>query len=276
MHHIYSAPNCIRCKIVKNYIHSIGQTYDETEFVAQKEEFNTYYRANRAAIYRNPEGVEFPIYTDGTVIKQGSGEVIAYLLAGHGLEPCVTRSDLLHGWIAGLFPSACPDGLEDAFFTLVKTLKEGGLSVCLRVDGRKPELLQRLLAAGLVDKVEVNFPGPAAVYQALYGNAPSSADIAATVNLAKSAKEFLIALQLRPLPEGDAYRYLSPAEAAELAQEIAAATGEKQMPYWIKRCQGEELEAMGLAKKLEDLADADLFKYRTASRDSLFKTDIVK
>ncbi len=276
MHHIYSAPNCIRCKIVKNYIHSIGQTYDETEFVAQKEAFNAYYRANRSAIYRNPEGVEFPIYTDGTAIKQGSGEVIAYLLSGHALEPCVTRSDLLHGWIAGLFPSSCPDGQEDNFFTLVKTLKEGGLSICLRTDCRKPNLLTRLMTANLVDKLEVNFPGPASIYQTLYASAPSPSDITTTLNLAKTAKESLVSLQLRPLPDANSFRYLTPTEAGELAREIAEATGEKQMPYWIKRCQGEELEAMGLAKKLEDLQDTDLFKYRTASREFLFKADIVK
>ena len=78
------------------------------DFKADAQTFNTFYRANRKAIYRNPEGVEFPLFDDGTVIKQGSGEVIAYLLSGHALEGAVTRSDLLHGWIfpASTFPSA--------------------------------------------------------------------------------------------------------------------------------------------------------------------------
>ena len=56
------------------------------DFKDDKDIFNAYYRANRSSIYRNPEGVEFPIFDDGTVIKQGTGEILAYLLSGRTLE----------------------------------------------------------------------------------------------------------------------------------------------------------------------------------------------
>ena len=93
---LYTAPDCLRCKIVKGFLAEHQIAYETVDFKADAQTFNTFYRANRKAIYRNPEGVEFPLFDDGTVIKQGSGEVIAYLLSGHALEGAVTRSDLLH------------------------------------------------------------------------------------------------------------------------------------------------------------------------------------
>ena len=142
---LYTAPDCIRCKIVKAFLAERGIAYDTIDFKADAQEFNTFYRTNRKAIYRNPEGVEFPLFSDGEVIMQGSGEIIAYLLSGHTLEACVTRSDMLHGKIAGLYPSQCPAGQEDNFAILVDRLAAGGLQVWLQTDGRKPELLDKLL-----------------------------------------------------------------------------------------------------------------------------------
>lgn len=69
---LYTAPDCIRCKIVKAFLAERGLAYDTIDFKADAQEFNTFYRANRKAIYRNPEGVEFPLFSDGEVIKQGS------------------------------------------------------------------------------------------------------------------------------------------------------------------------------------------------------------
>ena len=80
---LYTAPDCLRCKIVKGFLAEHQIAYETVDFKADAQTFNTFYRANRKAIYRNPEGVEFPLFDDGTVIKQGSGDVIAYLLSGH-------------------------------------------------------------------------------------------------------------------------------------------------------------------------------------------------
>ena len=142
---LYTAPDCLRCKIVKGFLAEHQIAYETVDFKADAQTFNTFYRANRKAIYRNPEGVEFPLFDDGTVIKQGSGEVIAYLLSGHALEGAVTRSDLLHGWISGLYLSQCPAAEEDHFVELVQQLAKGGLTVCIQTDGRNPALLERLI-----------------------------------------------------------------------------------------------------------------------------------
>ena len=124
---LYTAPECIRCKIVKAFLAERDIPYATVDFKADAQEFNAFYRANRKAIYRNPEGVEFPLFNDGQVIKQGSGEIIAYLLSGHVLEACITRSDLLHGKIGGIYPSQCPDGQEENLCILVDRLAAGGL-----------------------------------------------------------------------------------------------------------------------------------------------------
>lgn len=60
---LYTAPDCIRCKIVKAFLAERGLPYDTVDFKADAPVFNTFYRTNRKAIYRNPEGVEFPLST---------------------------------------------------------------------------------------------------------------------------------------------------------------------------------------------------------------------
>ena len=185
---LYTAPDCIRCKIVKAFLAERGLTYDTIDFKADAQKFNTFYRTNRKAIYRNPEGVEFPLFADGEVIKQGSGEIIAYLLSGHTLEACVTRSDMLHGKIAGLYPSQCPAGQEDNFAVLVDRLAAGGLQVWLQTDGRKPELLEKLLKIKDVHAVCNLVGGPEASTK-IFGGAPSKEELAKTIALVQATPD---------------------------------------------------------------------------------------
>lgn len=283
MHHLFTAPNCIRCKIVKAFLKEKDQTWDETDFQADKEEFNAFYRANRPSLYRNPEGVEFPMYTDGEAIKQGSGEIIAYLLSKGALGWSVCRSDLLHGWISGLYPSFCPADQEENFITLVEKLAAGGLTVCLRVDGRNPHIAQKLIDKGIVKKLEVNFFGDKAVYDMvnastnnMFGPAPTDEEIAQTIEMAKKFADSAIRLQIIPLNDNGTFRHLTKEEASSAAKMIADACGDKTLPIKVSQCIGEELASLGLDKKVELLADQDLFKYRSACRDFLFKADIEK
>ena len=259
---LYTAPDCLRCKIVKSWLGEKGMDYATVDFKADAPEFNAFYRANRPSIYRNPEGVEFPLFHDGTVIKQGSGEVIAYLLSGHELECCVTRSDLLHGWISGLYPSRCPDSQEDNFVALVRHLGENGLQICLRVDGRKPALLERLLALKPA-KVEVNLPA-SGVYED--GSAPVAADLGRTVALARTAAQWTVRLVASPASDG---QWPARDQVAATAKALAEACGDKQLPCVVAAC-------LDLPKGTEALPEAMLLKYRSASREFLFKIDMEK
>lgn len=270
---LYTAPDCLRCKIVKGFLAERGIAYGTVDFKGDAQTFNTFYRANRKAIYRNPEGVEFPLFDDGEVIRQGSGEVIAYLLSGHALEGAVTRSDLLHGWISGLYLSQCPADQEEHFVELVQQLAKGGLSVCVQTDGRKPALLERLIGLGVLAKVQLNIPGPAAVYETLYGAAPSGEELAKTIELVRAFPDHYIRFLATPIPGADGARWPSRDEAGEAARMVYEACGDHQLPYAVAAVTPEMPQGM---QGLEPVADAMLLKYRSASREFLFKADIQK
>lgn len=270
---LYTAPDCMRCKIVKGFMAAKDIEYGTVDFKADAQVFNTFYRTNRKAIYRNPEGVEFPLFDDGNAIKQGSGEIIAYLLAGHDLEGAVTRSDLLHGWISGLYLSQCPDQQENNFVELVEWLAKGGLSVCLQSDGRKPHLLQRLLESGHVSKVQLNILGPAAVYEKLMGSAPSQEDLAESIRLVRTLSQGEIRFLASPIMDGDEARWPEREEAAAAAKMVFDACGDHTLPYVVTAVTPEMPQGM---QGLTPADDALMFKYRSASRQHLFKADIQK
>lgn len=268
---LYTAPDCIRCKIVKAFLAERNQAYDTIDFKENAQEFNTFYRTNRKAIYRNPEGVEFPLFSDGEVIKQGSGEILAYLLSGHVMEACVTRSDLLHGKISGLYPSRCPDGQEENFVTLVDRLSKGGLQVVLQSDGRKPELLEKLLTIPNVSAI-LNLAGSAETHNALFGGAPDKAALARTAELVCASQGGIVRFLAQPLPGADGnLRWPGREDAAAAAQMLAEATGKPTMPYSITAVTADMLPGL---QGLAPLPESELLIYRSASRKHLFKADI--
>ena len=269
---LYTAPDCIRCKIVKAFLAERGLAYDTIDFKADAQDFNTFYRTNRKAIYRNPEGVEFPLFADGQVIKQGSGEIIAYLLSGHTLEACVTRSDMLHGKIAGLYPSQCPDGQEENFEILVNRLAAGGLQVWLQTDGRKADLLANLLKIKDVHVI-CNVVGGADASAKVFGGAPSKEELSKTLALVQSTADGVVRFLAMPLPNGDGWAWPTRDDAAAAAKMVAEACGQPTLPYGITPVTADMVWDMhGLAP----LPDPNLLVYRSASRQHLFKADIVK
>ncbi|SFK53731.1 hypothetical protein SAMN04488082_1336 [Desulfomicrobium apsheronum] len=264
---LYTAPDCLRCKIVKEFLAERGQEYTGYDFKADKDIFNAYYRANRSSIYRNPEGVEFPIFDDGQVIKQGTGEILAYLLSGRVLEACVTRSELLHGWISGLNVSACPAGQEDNFVTLVRLLAQGGLTVELHSDGRRADLLKRVLDEGFVSRMVLDIVGPAALYPTIVGGELSAEDLKQSIALTRAHADGLIRVLASAYAGGDGMTRVSPAEAGEAAKMVLDACGDRMLPVFIEAQQADGLEA------LENQA---LLPYRSKVRASLVKAEIRK
>jgi pyruvate formate lyase activating enzyme len=269
---LYTAPDCLRCKIVKAFLAEKNLPYTAVDYKEHKDEFNGFYRANRPVIYRNPEGIEFPLFHDGDVVRQGSGEIIAYLLSGRALEGSVTRSDLLHGWISGLYPSLCPAGQEDNYAELVRHLASGGLKVHLQPDGRRPDLLQRLLEAGVISRLTLNVLGPAAVYAASFGGVVSNTDLARTVELVKSFPKGEMRLLVSPVKRADgSVTWLTKEEAGEAAKMVAQATGQPGQPFAVAAVT--ELMPQGL-QGLEPFEQ--FLPYRFAVRNHLFKADITK
>ncbi|MDO5536933.1 MAG: hypothetical protein Q4F72_05350 [Desulfovibrionaceae bacterium] len=269
---LYTAPDCIRCRIVKAYLADKNIPYDTVDFKGDAQTFNTFYRANRKAIYRNPEGVEFPLFSDGEVVRQGSGEVLAYLLSGHAMEGCVTRSDMLHGKISGLYPTRCPDDQEDNFVTLVERLSAGGLEVWLQVDGRKPALLKRLLAVKNVHVILNAVGGPEFTEQT-FGGCPTKEELAESISLVTGTPDGLVRFLAMPKEKDGAWIWAERADAEAAAKMVAAACGKPTLPFSIMAAVKEmPLDLHGL----EPVTDQDLLMYRSAIRRHLFKADIVK
>lgn len=269
---LFTAPDCLRCKIVKAFLAEKNLPYGTIDFKEQKNEFNTFYRANRPQIYRNPEGVEFPLFYDGNVLKQGSGEIIAYLLSGKALEGSVTRSDLLHGWISGLYPSQCPAGQEDNYVELIRHLADGGLRVQLQVDGRRPDLVERLLQAGNIAGLTFNLLGPANIYEESFGGAPSKEDLAKTVELVKAFPKGEVRLLVSPVKRQDgSVSWLSKQEAGEAGKFLAEAVGQPSLPIVVGSVT--DLMPQGL-QGLEPFEE--FLPYRSAVRNYLFKAEVAK
>jgi pyruvate formate lyase activating enzyme len=265
---LYTAPDCQRCKIVKEFLAERGQEYTAYDFKDDKDIFNAYYRANRSSIYRNPEGVEFPIFDDGTVIKQGTGEILAYLLSGRILEACVTRSELLHGWISGLNVSACPAGQEDNFVTLVRLLAKGGLTVELHSDGRRADLLKTVLDEGHVSRMVLDVVGPAGLYPPIAGSGVAQDDLKQSIAASRAHADHLIRILVSAYKGDDgAMTHVTPMEAADAAKMVFEACGDRMLPVFIEAQQAEGLEA------LEGQA---LLPYRSKVRASLVKAEIRK
>ncbi len=268
---LYTAPDCIRCRVVKSYLADKNIPYDTIDFQEQKDTFNAFYRANRPSIYRNPEGVEFPLFHDGEVIKQGSGEVIAHLLSGKEMEGSVTRSDLLHGWISGLYPSLCPKAHEDHYVELVNRLAAGGLKVYLQPDGRNPGLLRRLIETGKLTKVVLNILGPASVYESAFGGPLDPSDLAESVALVKNFPNHEIRLLISPVKRADGWSWLTKEEAGEAAKMLAEACKEPQLPFGMAAVTAEMPQGL---HGLEPFASDQMLPYRSAVRRHMFKADI--
>lgn len=269
---LYKAPNCLRCDIVKKFLEEKNLPYEAFQLDTEKDVVNGFYRTNRARLYRNVEGAEFPMFhdTDNDVILQGTGLVLAYLLAGKALDSAVTRSDLLHGWISGLYVSQVAAGEEEQFLELIRLLAKGGLQVCLQSDGRKADLLEKIMAENLLTKIIVNIPGPADVYpDAVGGPAPSADELKKTLTLARTHKDHVIRLWLTPIrPANKTPYWLSPAQAGDAAKMVAEASGEMTMPFAIQ-ADAEKHEGV-------DPLDENLLPFRAKVRNHLPKADIVK
>ena len=267
---LFSATGCMRCKIVKAYMNEKGITYEEFDFKADgKDEFNAFYRKNRPAIFRGEEGVEFPLIWDGVNVVQGVGVIIAWLENKDLLGSFVTRSELSHGWISGLNISSGESSLGQDFLTTVAYLKAHGLQTQVETDGRNGEILKQLVDNSLVDRLIFNLKGPAGLYQKLTGTTLDEEELTLSLSLVEKCSEYQINLLLRTFERKEGQNdIISPEEAALAAALVEQATGKKTHPFYIKGCISPEVN--------ETVPAPNLFKYRTACRRYMVKTEISK
>lgn len=274
---IFSATGCARCAITKRYMQEHAIDYTEYDIKADgKDEFAKFYRENRKAIFRDKDGVEFPVFTDGAVIRQGASVVIGYLIAGDNLSGFIGRNTLHGEWIDGFNISGGNPEYSEKLLQVLTHLKNNGLKIQVVTDGRNATILQDVLAKRLVDRIRMEVRGPAALYGPLTGAPLDENELRQSIALAGRFAQCRFQTTIAPMVSQDGtLNYLTPEEIGETAKMIEAATGSKKYPYLLKRFDTRQAVGPKL-EKAEPLPSSAMFKYRTAARRYMVMADIEK
>jgi pyruvate-formate lyase-activating enzyme/glutaredoxin len=277
---IYTATGCSRCKIAKKFMDEHGIPFQELDIKAEgKDPFGQFYRNNRSSVYRGKEGIEFPVFTDGTIIRQGVGVVIAFLHAGTRLDSFIGRSDLSHGWMDGIHVSEGDPTLTDDLVDVLRYIRKNGINLQLDTDGRNAQVLERLLTEKLGDRVLMEVKGPLSLYGRMLGREIDPAEVKKTIELVTRFPEYRFRTTVGPIVrrEGDQPEtsYLTPDEIAETARLIQESTGSYKQNYVLRifNPEGASDERLGSVGKL---TSNDLFKHRSAARKFQVRTEIEK
>ena len=272
---IFTTIGCARCKITKRYLKEKAIATREFDFKAEgKEEFSQFYRSNRDTIFRDKDGVEFPVFTDGNEVRQGVSVIIGYLTASNKLDGFIGRS-LLHGeWIDGFDVSGGDPDQTGNLIKVLSYLKSNGLKIQVQTNGRNASVLEAILASAVCDRVIMAVKGPAELYQQLTGQAIAIDELKQSIKLAASAPDYHFFTTIAPVRRSsDQVVYLTPEEIGATAKMIEEATGNKKHPYHL-RSFNPSTAADEQFKAIESLPSSASFKYRTAARRYQVMTEI--
>jgi len=276
---IFTATGCSRCKIAKKFMDEHAIPFQELDIKAEgKDPFGQFYRNNRSSVYRGKEGIEFPVFTDGTVIRQGVGVVIAFLHAGTKLDSFIGRSELSHGWMDGIHVSEGDPALTDDLVRVLGYIRKNGINLQLDTDGRNAQVLDRLLAEKLGDRVLMDVRGPLSLYGRMLGREIDAEEVKKSIALVTRFPEYQFRTTVRPVArkEGDPETgYLTPDEVAETAKLIQETTGSYKHPYVLRVFDAESFSDERL-KSIGKLTSNDLLRHRSAARKFQVQTEIEK
>lgn len=274
---IFTATGCARCKITKRFMQQQNIDYDEFDIKAEgKDAFARFYRENRKDIYRDNDGVEFPVFSDGSAIRQGVGVVIGYLMTGDGLSGFIKRSALHGEWIDGFDISGGNPANAGKLLQVLAFLKQNGLKIQATTDGRNASVLEQVIDKSMADRVIMEVRGPASLYSRLLGEEISSDEIFRSIALTARSPQYSFYTTVAPFVRVDgAVSYLTPEEIGETARMIEEASGSKKHPYLLKGWNPKNLLDDRI-KSAEPLPDSAMFKYRTAARRYQVMTEIDK
>lgn len=271
---LYTAAGCLRCKVAKSFLSEKKRDFIEIDINGDGDQaFAKFYRQNRGAIHRGPEGLEFPILHDGSQVVQGVGEILAWLQAGDGLKDFVTRSELLHGWIDGLNVSGGDASHAEDFLTVLRHLHAGGIKIQLETDGRNPELLAACQKEPLADRVIMTLKGPADIYANM--GIPKD-EVEETMRILPGFTDYLIKTIVGPaLRQDGEIHTLSPEEVGRAAAWVVEATGERKHVYVLAAFDPAQTEDERL-RGLDPIPPNALLKYRTSARHHLVMAEVEK
>lgn len=274
---LFTLTGCTRCKIVKRFMEEREIFYEEKDIKAEgKEDFQKFYAANRESVYRGPQGIEFPVYFDGAVIRQGLGPVIAYLHSGKKLDGFFSIG-MLHGeWVDGLHVSGGDPAFAGEFLEVLRYLKGNNMKLRVDTTGKNSGILRRILEEGLADLVVMEVAGPVDLYGQIMGETVDEQDIRESIILTSRFSDYRFQTTVAPLREQDGgVRYMTPEEVARAARLIEESTGSKKHPYLI-RPYNPEKAADRRFKALKPMTPQEMFGYRTAAREYQVFAEIEK
>ncbi|MCG8638464.1 MAG: hypothetical protein MI862_01950 [Desulfobacterales bacterium] len=275
---IFSATGCARCNITKRYMKENDISYEEFDIRAEgKTEFSKFYRENRKNIFRDKDGVEFPVFTDGVVIRQGVSVVLGYLVAKDKLTGFIKRSELHGEWLDGIDISGGDPGHKEDLIKVVSHLKQNGLKIQAKTSGKNSVVLEALIKKNLVDKVIMEVKGPVSLYPTLLESPVEEEDIKRSIKLTCTSPEYSFFTTIVPYKSrtDNKVNFISSEEVAEAAKLIEEESQSKKQPYTLhsfdpEACKDEHLSSV------EPLPSSALFKYRSAARRHQVMTEIGK
>ncbi len=267
---LFTAAGCIRCKIVKGFMKDRGIPFEEKDMKAEgKEEFKKFYSANRTAIYRGPDGIEFPVFTDGVHIRQGIGTVVAYLNSGNKLDGFFSVGTLHKEWVDGIHISAGKPECYEDFLEVLRFLKANAMKLQVDTNGKNSSILRQIFDEGLADVVIMNVVGPRTLYRQILDEAVDLSEVEASIAMVPKFPKYQFQTTVVPVirQDGDTpvISYMTPEETGETARLIEEATGSKKNPYLIRLFKPEEVIDSRL-KSVEPMSANMIFSYRSAAR----------
>lgn len=241
-----------------------------------KEAFQQFYAANRKGIHRGPDGVDFPILTDGAGIYQGLGSAIAHLQAGEKLAGFFAIGVLHKEWLDGIFVSGGDAAAAEDFLAVLRHVKKNSMKLQIETNGKNADLLEAAVKEGLVDRLIMNVVGPVALYSELAGGPVEESDIRKSIALVARHPEHQFQTVISPVRRANGeVSYLTKEEVAAAAKLIEEVTGSKQQPYLLKPFPTRTAKDEAF-RKLEQLESGMLLPYRSAARMYQVKAEVEK
>lgn len=275
---IYTATGCTRCKIVKQLMNERGIAFEEQDMKADgKEAFQKFYAANRKAIFRGPDGVEFPLLHDGTAIRQGIGASVAYLHTGSKMDGFFSVGTLHKEWVDGIHVSGGNPAYAAEFLEVLRYIKKSNnMKLQMDTNGLNSTILEQILTEGLADVVIMNVLAPKELYSQIAGQDVDIAEIEKSISLVTKFPEYKFQTTVAPVVREDGeISYLTAKEIGAAAKLIAEATGSMKNPYLVKLFKPKECKDARF-KGVEALSAEALLPYRTAARSHQVFVEIEK
>jgi len=276
---IYSAPGCLRCKIVKQFLDENGRTYQDVDALGEgRKTFSDFYRNHRDQIHRGPDGVEFPIISENETVRQGLPGVLAHLIAGPALQGFF-KPGLLHGrWVDGIHISSGDPAHGETLLEVLTLLKRQQLKLQLETNGVNASLLEQVLDRRLADRVIMEVKGSLKLYDSLLAQPVDPQEIKRSIARVCQCDDYYFYTTIAPLDRKnndlEPCSYITPAEIAAAARLIKEAAGDSRQPYRLKAFDprtADDPKLQGCAA----LAKNELFKYRTMARKHQFGTELM-